>query len=174
MSVELGLTLDRTAEQQLLRNIRELPDVLLDKVVKAAASTSMTPVLKAARARCPERHGTLKRALGKRRKVYKRSGVVFVAVGPRRGFKDTTTGADPVNYAHLVEGGTAQHEVSSASGKLAIGPVVISGTVDHPGAKAQPFMRPAYDSQRHTVVDKYRRDVLRGAERTIKKMKGAS
>lgn len=69
-----------------------------------------------------------------------RRGVIRAFI--RAGGKNKKTGAD-VFYAHMVEFGTAAHKIG---GKLKIFGRVISG-VDHPGAPARPFLRPAMDAK---------------------------
>lgn len=51
-------------------------------------------------------------------------------------------------YARLVEFGTAAHKIApkDSGGGLLIGGNVV-GAVNHPGARAKPFARPAFDSQ---------------------------
>lgn len=50
-------------------------------------------------------------------------------------------------YARFVEYGTAPHTITAANrGALSIGGLFFQ-SVDHPGARARPFMRPAMDSQ---------------------------
>jgi HK97 gp10 family phage protein len=56
--------------------------------------------------------------------------------------------------AHLVEFGTAAHTITAAPGsalQLHGGQLVQS--VEHPGARPKPFMRPALDSQTSTAVN---------------------
>lgn len=61
-------------------------------------------------------------------------------------------GAD-VFYAHMVEFGTAAHLiVPKRAQALAIGGAVVAA-VHHPGAHAQPFVRPAFDSKAAAAVE---------------------
>ncbi len=62
-------------------------------------------------------------------------------------------------YAHFVEFGTRPHSVGKGS-KLVRG---IGRGLKHPGAKAQPFMRPAFDTKKFvalkTIEGRMRREV---------------
>lgn len=166
----IQVKLDRATYLRSLRAMKELPERVYAKVVGQAANYAMTPVLKDARRRCPRRDGLLAKSLGKKLKKYKRSGSAVVLVGPRKGFKDIQTGADPVNYAHLVEFGTGPHRIPDPGTGLKIGPIVIRGTVDHPGARPQPFLRPALDGNKVTVLERYRKKLGTGIEREATKL----
>lgn len=71
----------------------------------------------------------------------------------------TKKGAE-VFYAHIVEFGARRHiirpRVQREKGKrqvLKLGGVFVAGAVDHPGARPQPFMRPALDSRLTQAVE---------------------
>ncbi len=66
----------------------------------------------------------------------------------------TKKGAD-VFYAHIVEMGARRHRIAPRAKKaLEIGGQFVGGAVDHPGARPQPFMRPAADSKTPEAVAK--------------------
>ena len=169
-SVSIRLDIDKQSQALVDRALRTLPQKVYDKVVGQAAAASVRPMVTAARSRVSTEHGTLKKSLGVKRKNYKNSGVVFVAVGPRKGFRDEATGEDPVNIAHLVEFGTKSHMIGSKKIILAIGPIAIRGTVQHPGSGPKPFLRPAYDEKKGGVLKIYRKKLLAGIEREAKKL----
>lgn len=55
-------------------------------------------------------------------------------------------------YGHMVEFGTAAHQILPKNAKaLAIAGVAVR-SVDHPGAAPRPFMRPAFDSKGAAAV----------------------
>lgn len=166
------IQIDKAVERKLQRALHALPDKIFEKVVKSAANLAMRPVIRAARAKVPVNQGLLKASLGTRRKTYKRAKVVYVAVGPREGFKDPETGAEPRFYAHLVELGTAPHNVPAPPGGLRIGESVVHGGVEHPGAKPRPFLRPAIDENKQAVMHRYREQLWRGIEKEAKRLAG--
>lgn len=127
------------------------------KGVRAAGKV----VAAAARSKAPKRAaggGTLRRSIGlKAEKGKKGKTLAFVVIGARKrtqkaGVKTPyggTVTAVPAYYAHLVEKGTRPHATLKGSrlarrGKKAGGQGV--ARTQHPGAKAQPFLRPAYES----------------------------
>lgn len=59
-------------------------------------------------------------------------------------------------YAHMVEFGTAPHMLykgaNNKSAVLNIAGALVSAKVKHPGAKAAPFLRPAFDAKQAEAV----------------------
>ena len=179
---DVGIAVE--GDEALKRKLKALPDNLLRKVVSGATSHAMTPVQRAARSKVPTRMGLLKKAIGKKSKLYKRSMTAVTIVGARTGFKRQVrtkeagldeawkTGepmkavyADPVKYAHLVEFGTGPHVIRVKNAE-AMGPGGQYGkVVNHPGAKPQPFMRPAMQQHEPQVLNLYRAELKRGLAR---------
>lgn len=85
-----------------------------------------------------------------------------VQVGPRRGkpYKGHT--------AHLQEYGTAPHTITAKPGKFLATPFGPRKTVQHPGAAAQPFMRPAVDEQLPNVLAEIRRGLQEALRNNFK------
>lgn len=50
-------------------------------------------------------------------------------------------------YAHMVEFGTKPHEIKPKSAPSLFIAGLLRSTVKHPGARAKPFMRPAFDNK---------------------------
>jgi Bacteriophage HK97-gp10, putative tail-component len=86
-------------------------------VLRRALNEATKPVLDAAKANAPRQSGLLKKSLGRVTRTYVRANSVVSFIGPRSGFrravtvKDRVTGRtrtmirNPVNIAHLTEGG---------------------------------------------------------------------
>lgn len=55
-------------------------------------------------------------------------------------------------YAHMVEYGTRPHTIAPKRSAMQIGGQFVAGTVEHPGARPRPFMRPAADAQFSAAV----------------------
>jgi HK97 gp10 family phage protein len=162
----IGLALK--GDKALAKALRALPNAIYNRVVRAANTKLMRPVLKAAKQRVPVEFGVLKESLGIKTKTFPKKGVIFTVVGARSGFhkpigsevkrKAEGRGAKPLKltyvrsptkYAHLVEFGHA-------------GP--------HP-AKAHPFVRPAWDGQRTSMIPRYRAMLRDGLDREVAKLK---
>lgn len=119
--------------------------------------------------------GLLRLAIGRRIRVYTGTGTVLAIVGPRTGFrrvgrkkvmlrglgrKMVQFGKKgrlriPSKYAHLVEKGTRPH----ATGKGSRHPANVRGKEKplqippmHPGARAKPFIKPAWDHNRQGAL----------------------
>lgn len=56
-------------------------------------------------------------------------------------------------YAHLVEFGTASHTIKPKGKRGLWTGSGWSQKVDHPGARRQPFMRPAFDGRHQAAID---------------------
>jgi HK97 gp10 family phage protein len=63
----------------------------------------------------------------------------------------TKRGAD-VYYAHFVEFGTARHTITGKDGRPLSFGTTLTKSVDHPGAGARPFMRPALDAEQSAAI----------------------
>jgi HK97 gp10 family phage protein len=167
-----------TGDKELLRTLNRLEAKATRRVVRPAASKAMTPVLKDARRRARDigEHGALAKSLGKKTKTYSRAGVVMVIIGPRSDYQDPATGHKPSKTAHLVEYGTAPHTIQPKHGKVLVfepdtwnTPTVIARRTVHPGAKPQPFMRPAFDTKSdqasYIFMTEVRKNILKEAKR---------
>lgn len=163
--------------EQLERKLRLLEPKLFKKVIRNASKKAMQPMVVAAKTKAPIETGLLKKSIGMKQKQYTRARVVATIVGPRKGFKKLVKVLDqfgnlkeqyrdPVNYAHLVEFGTAAHALGSGSDSRK---QVASGA-QHPGSDAKPFLRPAFDENEHKALAIYRAELSKGviAEATQK------
>lgn len=141
-----------TGMEPILRRLGGMARAVRSRIGRAAVSKGSQPVLKTAQALAPVGEtGLLRKALGRKVKIYRQTGAAVAIVGPRTGFQTTrkgrvitalgrklqAAGVKPHLYAHLVEGGTKPHLIH-------LGRMVIH----HPGAKPQPFMGPAWQSTR--------------------------
>lgn len=154
------------------RFMSQFPANLVAKEAGKACNKAMAPVLRTARQLVTRRTGLLRKSLGKKQKKYGAKGNIYTIIGPLTGFKDPATGENPVNIAHLVEFGTAPHLIApkNQSGALAIkrghGPTAyVDGAVQHPGATAKPFIRPAFDANKNSVLQIVGTELGKGLER---------
>src|SRR5262245_27424825 len=89
----VGVRIRVTGLKEALERLAVLERKVRTKIVRAALKDGAKIILRDMKQRAPistdERlaAGLLKKALGTRTKVYRQSGVVVVAVGPRAGFK---------------------------------------------------------------------------------------
>ncbi|MDA8095584.1 MAG: HK97 gp10 family phage protein [Betaproteobacteria bacterium] len=59
-------------------------------------------------------------------------------------------------YAHMVEYGTARHWIKPKNRKSLFVAGLFKEAIDHPGAKKQPFMRPAIDNKAQEAIEAVR------------------
>ena len=170
MSFQLKIKLEGLEEA--FRNLAEFPRNLQGPMLRAAVRAASTPMLQRARMLCPVGDtGLLRKSLGRRFKTYRKNGVVAVYMGPRRGFKTIINGraVNPTNYAHLVEYGTSQHFLGKKGSKE-------TGLL-HPGARARPFLRPAFDQTKGIAVEmfvqKINEDMIAACKKMVKQRKVA-
>jgi HK97 gp10 family phage protein len=123
-----------TGDKQLEKALRSLGPRVAKKVLRGAVNAAATPVLKTARAKVSEESGLLKKSLGKKVRLNKRTGTASARVGARNTIQGEHDGKPrvPWRYAHLVE----------------------LGHVDENGrhVPAHPFLRPAADENAEKAV----------------------
>lgn len=105
---------------RLLKRLDGLEKKVRNQILRKATFKASEPVYKDARRSAPKGEtGLLKKSIGRRVRVYRKSGVVVVVVGPRTGFRKSragrvvtalgkkyqAAGVNPTRYAHLVEFG---------------------------------------------------------------------
>lgn len=126
-----------------------------NKIMRPAIGAAASAVSKAAKRNAPKETGLLQKSIGSRTITDKRTAMVSGVVGPRRGFKQrvrrsrswaSSTPANPLNYAHLVEFGSAAGTRVYKKGPLK------GRSRQHPGNPPQPFMRPAMDQTNHIQI----------------------
>ena len=122
----------------VLDRLNRLSDVVRGPAVESAVRAAAEVVAEQARSLAPRRTGLLARSIGVTVSLYGKHGSIVVTIGPRSGFREqfgvSRKGrpkyANPLYYAHLVEGGTRPHGYRTRGGT-------------HPGARPYPFMGPA-------------------------------
>lgn len=143
---------------ELDRFLQELPVKMEKNVLRGAMRAGANVIRLAARAMAPvgppssytQRYGAYEGALRDSIRVTTRARGGEVKASVVAG-GETRRGAD-VFYAHWVEYGTRPHTIRArtARGLFFGGSYVAS--VEHPGARPRPFMRPALDSQAEAAV----------------------
>jgi len=148
---------------ETLSRLYALPENVGKRITPAVAKKAMALMLDAARSKCPvatkatlnTTPGLLKASLDIKMKRYPRQNAVAVVIGARTDIKDPISGEIPANIIHLVEYGTAPHMI---------------GKKEHPGAQAQPFLRPAFDESRYGVIMRFRGLLKERVDKAVKKL----
>lgn len=129
--------------------LRDLPVKLEKNVLRGALRAGAKTFLDEAKLRVPVQSGKLRDSLRISTRVLQGKVMATVTAGG---------GRSAVFYAHFVEHGTAPHVIIAGGGTkagkvLAAGARILGAKVDHPGAVAKPFMRPAFDTKAQTALD---------------------
>ncbi len=165
-----GVDFELAGFDQVNKLFKTLPAKLEKRVLMGALRAAGRVIIKDARTRIPDRSGRLSKALGTKT-ASKRQGATLQV-----GVIDRGKGADAF-YAHLVEFGTKAHTIPyrKKSGKLSRNKKALSfggktvERVAHPGSKAHPFLRPAFDATHEAATNKFAEQLHRGLIRELKK-----
>ena len=157
----------------VLAELDKLPVRVEANLSRGALRAAAKPMFETARERVPVKSGALKDTIRLSSAIKKKTGeiVVRIVAGSRvsGGSAKGKTGADRgAFYAHIVEFGAAAHTIK--------GPVVIGGktyrNIKHPGARASPFMRPAFDTSDQRSVDAFAEYMKKNIEKALAKNGG--
>lgn len=137
---------------ELAAELRELGTTKARAILRRSLANSTTPVVRSLRMKVKAEardSGLLAKSIGKRVTTSRKTGDSLAVIGARRGFKQVVTVVrfgryvnvtrNPTRYFHLVDKGTAPHDISFIHHK---GRKVI---IQHPGARG-----------RHLVMDAFR------------------
>lgn len=130
-----------TGLKELQAFLDQLPAKVEGNIMRSAMRQGANVLLAEAKSNVPVKSGLLRDGL--KVSVSLRKGVVKAKV-------KATGKHGPL--AHLVEYGTAAHFIKPKSAKSLFFAGLFSNGVDHPGATAKPFMRPALDSQSQAAL----------------------
>lgn len=122
---------------ELHRALAQLPAKLEAQVSRQALRAGAKVIEREAKALTPVAEGKLRASI-RTSTGMKRGGVVYAHVkagGRKKG---------DAFYAHMVEYGTKPHEIKPKRFKSLFIAGIFRKVVQHPGAKARPFMRPAF------------------------------
>ncbi len=120
----------------------------------------------------------LKGLLSDSLKVYspkrKRPGELIQVIGPDPKFRGPR-GERPIKYAHLIEFGTAPHLIRprrpGSKAALDLPGIGTFAVVSHPGTRARPFLRPAFDANVALIEKRIAESLKRGIDREMAKSK---
>lgn len=152
--------------------LRRLPASLERRAYRTAARNALKPVQDRAKALAPVKSGTLRKSIKIRTEKFRTRGGVRAQVWVDPGRK----GRPGAHYAHMVEYGTAAHQVPTPYGVLHGRKVFIPGVgyrtrIDHPGSRARPFLRPAWDGTQGEVLTRLRFELRKALEAQVRSMR---
>jgi HK97 gp10 family phage protein len=177
---EFGIAL--TGDDAVAKMCEDMPPAVFRRISRSSALKAMRPVAKAAKAnaKAHRRTGQYEKSIGVKTKTYKRSGTVWVGIGPRHGYRVETTvtrilngkeiketrAVDPTKYAHLVELGTQPHSLGKGS-NIRKGIQIVGR--QHPGSEAMDILKRALESNAARVIQALSDEMVRGVEQESKK-----
>lgn len=175
---------------ELQRNLDELPAKIEQNILRGALRAGALVIADEARRLVPVQSGQLKESIrvsvrpmpggrivatvkaGGRFKVYKSGKAVKgAAYRTKRGGGGYDYHAP--FYAHFVEFGTARHWIKPKNRKSLFIAGLLREAVDHPGARAKPFMRPAFDSKARAAVEALAEYIRQRLPKELRKIGGA-
>jgi HK97 gp10 family phage protein len=164
---EVSIEFDESLKK-VLAEMDKLPLKIEANLVRGGLRAAAKPMFEAARDRVPVGTGQLRDSIRLSSAIKKRAGEIYVkiSVGSRvSGGASRKKGEQGAFYAHMVEWGTAKHEMN---GSFSIGGHIVK-KIKHPGAKARPFMRPAFDTADYLVVEMYAAYMTKNIDKALSK-----
>jgi HK97 gp10 family phage protein len=145
---------------ELDRLLKELPARLEGTVVRGGLRAGAVVLQNAAKQNVPVKSGALRRS-------------IKVSTGIKKGrvYSRVRAGDKVAFYAHMVEFGTAGHKIAAKKGGMLNFGGRLVKSVDHPGARQRPFMRPAIDGKQGDAVEAMRAYIEARTPREVEKLK---
>lgn len=119
-------------------------------ILRGSLRAGQKEILEAAKSRVPVASGALRASL--KIKTSSKRGVVSARL---------VAGSKTAYYAHMVEFGTAKHFIKPKRARSLFFAGLAREVVDHPGAAAHPFMRPAFDEAQGKALESMRAYIAR-------------
>lgn len=136
---------------ELQKILNQLPAKIEANIMRGALRAGLGPVRDAAKTNVESVSGALASTIRVSTKLDRKNKHVVASL------KAGATKTKKVYWAHFVEYGTRPHKISARTKDGRKRPLKIDGryvgsSVDHPGAKPKPFMRPAMDDNAGAAV----------------------
>ena len=140
------------------RYLKEFPAKLEAKILRGAMRAGSKVFLDLAKQKVPSKTGALRKSLRISTRLKQGRTSATVVAGDKVAF-----------YAHMVEFGTARHWIKPSKRKSLFFAGIMRETIDHPGARPQPFMRPAFDEGTQGAIEASRDYTARRIEKEMAK-----
>lgn len=141
------LQLELRGFNEIKRTLALLPERLQRNYLRGGVRAALAVLAKEARQQAPADTGELKRSIRTSTRAFYGGRLLTgkVKVSGRR-----------ARHAHLVEFGTRPHRIAVRTARvLAVGPGVFAKEVQHPGAKARPYMGTAVERKSSAAHDAF-------------------
>lgn len=160
--MDIRISLDKNDQARFERACRTIPEKLFNRHVGRSANKAMTVVSRDAKKLAPKDSGDYRKSIGKKKKSYPRSKVVWIGVGPIKGRNNAYLG-HLIEYGHrMVTGGTVARLSGRRKGRAdAAGKQTGTGRVVG-FVPPHPHLRPAMQRNKGAVLTQFRRDLHSG------------
>lgn len=149
---------------ELDKLLKQLPAKIEGNIVRSGLNASARVIRDAARLKAPVEDGELKKSIRVSSKIDRKTGTITARI---------VAGNNKAFYAHFIEYGTASYY--TGTGKSVRRPYKIKGpvkisfgvfeSIDHPGVKPQPFMRPAFDENTDQALEAFKKQIVKRLEK---------
>lgn len=129
---------------EISKTLSSLPLKMEARILRGAVRAAAKPVKTEAQAIVPVKSGRLKESLRVSTKSKRGQVSAKLVAGDKK--------KGGAYYAMMVESGTKPHTIKARKKSLIIGGI-FARSVEHPGAKASPFMAPAIKAKAQAAVD---------------------
>lgn len=161
-------------DKALMKALNELGPKTAARVSGMALRKAALPIVAMAKANVQSTSPTVAASIGLKARSKYKGAFRMVRIGPLVDTAFSTvkrrvnpfTGEErnqihnPWKTAHLIEGGTKAHQIRLPH---------LNITVNHPGAKARPFLQPALDDGSELAVTVYAREMDKAIQRAAKR-----
>lgn len=162
------IKIDTSSLKELVSMMENIDKKVRNKGLRDALKVGKKIFLEAAKLKVPKKYKVLLRSLGSREKYKFAKGFAYSVLGAKRRAGKWIKGLEhiPTKYAHLVEYGAAPHTIGR--GDITSDILIQKGRSYkstgnmHPGARAKPFLRPAWDQNKERILGAMER-VLKAA-----------
>ena len=139
----MATDIEITGLAELKKQLEKLPANIEKNITRGALRAGAKVFQDRAKELCPVgKTGNLKNSI--KIKTSAKNGKISAQV---------VAGDKKAYYVHMVEGGTIAHMIAPKKSKSLFVAGLLRQLVDHPGAKRQPFMRPAFDEKQRESLD---------------------
>lgn len=138
-SDHVGISIRVEGVEDVKQALRALPQRIATNVIRGALRAGAVVIANEAKQLVPVRRGVLRKSIKVSSRV--KNGLITVSV---------KAGGKGARHAHLVELGTKPHLIPRGSRR---GFKTVSAPIRHPGAKAKPYMRPAFNNKVRAAID---------------------
>ena len=136
--------------EELSKALKQLSPKIEKNIMRAALRAGAKVIADEAKRNVPEKSGELKKSIRSGSKATRQGQVIATA----------KAGNDKAWYWRFVEFGTQAHLIMAKNQKSMAFGGVFAKQIEHPGATARPFMRPALDAKAQEAIQKVA-DVVR-------------